>query len=375
MVTDVTVLARRGLRLEQFFAESAARMRRVFAFDAACWHTSDPQTGMMTGAVPDDLVSAGLYTPETVGEAARLIIRSEYLLEDINTFAGLARRRVPVARLSSVVGGSPGRSARYRDLLAPSGIPFEMRAAFVSRGRAWGSVHLARREGTGDFTAEDERALAQLTSVVADGIRTSLRREAAERADAPQAPGMVVLDAHDEIELVTPAAEHILSELHEARPPGGGNVPTAVLALAGVARTHAHPDDRRVHAVAVPTPSGWVTLHASLPDGRTDGRVAIVLERASSPEATAIRLEVHGVTAREREIAALIAQGRSNPEIAEALVLSPYTVQDHIKSLLEKMGVDSRQELVARVFLDDYLPRLGTPLSSRGTFAVNDPPT
>jgi DNA-binding NarL/FixJ family response regulator len=99
--------------------------------------------------------------------------------------------------------------------------------------------------------------------------------------------------------------------------------------------------------------------------------VAIVMERATSPQTTAVRLEAHGVTAREREIAGLLAAGLSNTEIARTLVLSPYTVQDHVKSLFEKTGVSSRQELVARVFLDDYLPHLAgqTPLGADGAFA------
>ena len=52
--------------------------------------------------------------------------------------------------------------------------------------------------------------------------------------------------------------------------------------------------------------------------------------------------------------------------MAEALVLSPHTVEDHVKSLYEKLGVASRQELVARVFLDEYLPEVArqTPLTS-----------
>jgi hypothetical protein len=52
--------------------------------------------------------------------------------------------------------------------------------------------------------------------------------------------------------------------------------------------------------------------------------------------------------------------------------MSPYTVQDHIKSLLEKTGVSSRQELVARIFLDDYLPPIaaGAPLNSTGQFTA-----
>jgi DNA-binding NarL/FixJ family response regulator len=95
------------------------------------------------------------------------------------------------------------------------------------------------------------------------------------------------------------------------------------------------------------------------------------MERTTSPQATAVRLEAHGVTAREREIAGLLAAGLSNPEIAQKLVLSPYTVQDHVKSLYEKTSVSSRQELVARVFLDDYLPNLAgeTPLGADGAFA------
>jgi DNA-binding CsgD family transcriptional regulator len=64
--------------------------------------------------------------------------------------------------------------------------------------------------------------------------------------------------------------------------------------------------------------------------------VAIVLERAGTPQSTAVRLEAYRVTARERGVATLIAQGRTNPEIAEALVLSPYTVQDHIKKLFRE---------------------------------------
>ena len=96
-----------------------------------------------------------------------------------------------------------------------------------------------------------------------------------------------------------------------------------------------------------------------------------MLARAASPESTAIRLEAYGVTAREREIASCLALGLTNPEIATRLVLSPYTVQDHIKSLFEKTGVSTRQELVARVFLDNYMPQLAmrTPLSAAGGFA------
>jgi DNA-binding CsgD family transcriptional regulator len=93
-------------------------------------------------------------------------------------------------------------------------------------------------------------------------------------------------------------------------------------------------------------------------------------------ERTAARLGAHGVTPCEREIATLIAQGATNPEIAEALVLSPYTVQDNIKNLFNKARVSSCQELVAHVFLNDCIPDLTahTPLTSTGSFAQQQAP-
>lgn len=150
--------------------------------------------------------------------------------------------------------------------------------------------------------------------------------------------------------------------------------PTPLLALASYARSREREAVHQPEVVAVPSSSGWIALHALLPEGRGEGRVAIVLERSATQHATALRLEAHGVTLREREVAALLAQGLSNPEIAARLVLSPFTVQDHIKSLFEKTGVASRQELVARIFLDDYMPQIvrQTPLTSAGGFVQRE---
>jgi DNA-binding CsgD family transcriptional regulator len=369
LVEDVARLGARALPREQYYAEVTARLRRVVPSAATCWHTIDPQTRLLTSDSPHELVSSGVFTRETVAGAGAGIVASEYLVRDVNTFAALARKRVPVGTLSQATGGRPQRSVRYREVLEPAGIPHELRAAFVSRGRCWGAVHIARRDGEPDFTAAEVAAVASVTTLVAEGIRSSLRIDAARRGGVRSAaPGLVLLGPSNETELVTPPAHELLEALrssahctHEKAAPG------VLLALAAFTRGS---PAREARTVAVPTSTGWITLHASLPDGAGTGRVAIVLERSASPESTAVRLEAHGVTAREREIAGLLAAGLTNPEIAERLVLSPYTVQDHIKSLFEKTNVSSRQELVARIFLDDYLPRAaaGTPINSSGAF-------
>ena len=51
---------------------------------------------------------------------------------------------------------------------------------------------------------------------------------------------------------------------------------------------------------------------------------------------------------REREILDLIAQGRSNPEIAARLVLSPKTVRNHVSNVLNKLQVADRTEAAIR---------------------------
>jgi DNA-binding CsgD family transcriptional regulator/tetratricopeptide (TPR) repeat protein len=92
-------------------------------------------------------------------------------------------------------------------------------------------------------------------------------------------------------------------------------------------------------------------LAADLPDEQVRGqflRQAMTLlpqVRPLTPDRAA-RQANGGLTAREREVVSLIAQGKSNREIAESLVVAKITVETHVNNILHKLGFTSRTQIV-----------------------------
>jgi len=68
------------------------------------------------------------------------------------------------------------------------------------------------------------------------------------------------------------------------------------------------------------------------------------------------RQERHGLTAREAEILALVAEGRSNGEIARQLFISAKTVSVHVSNILTKLGASGRTEAAAIARRNGLLP-------------------
>ena len=74
--------------------------------------------------------------------------------------------------------------------------------------------------------------------------------------------------------------------------------------------------------------------------------IASQVFRALTKQRPSVDVPVSAVplSKREREILAMVADGKQNSEIATALVLSPYTVRNHISRLLRKLQVHNRAE-------------------------------
>ncbi|TKB81910.1 MAG: helix-turn-helix transcriptional regulator [Nitrospira sp.] len=84
-------------------------------------------------------------------------------------------------------------------------------------------------------------------------------------------------------------------------------------------------------------------------------REAHVQETASAPDLLArepLRRAFLGVTGREAEVIGWVAKGLTNKAIASQLQISSRTVQKHMERMFRKLGVRSRTELVARIYMD-----------------------
>jgi DNA-binding CsgD family transcriptional regulator len=98
----------------------------------------------------------------------------------------------------------------------------------------------------------------------------------------------------------------------------------------------------------------WYTIHASLaePDASGASHVIVVVTPMSHGDRTPILCRMYGLTPREVGVLVRVARGASTREIATALAMSPYTVQEHIGNAAAKVGVRGRRALVAKLFFD-----------------------
>lgn len=354
-------LLHRGLGLAAFFDAANRALASRVPFDGSCWLGLDPAT----------LLPTSHFTGEIDADHLMELATNEFLEPDVNKFAVLARATPPVATLSQATQGELRRSARFVKVLGPHGYEHgdELRAVFLDGESAWGCAALHRRQGR--FEDRDIAFMADVGAYIAEGIRRAVLVTAAEAGEGLDPPGLLMLGAHGSVESLTPAARRWLGELIDPTGHASG-VPLIVASVAHRARLVVDGELGEVARARVPRRAGgWLLLHASLVDDDPEGRVAVIIQPARTPEIAALIVEAYGLSVREREVTRLVLHGLSTREIAQGLRISPYTVQDHLKAIFQKIGVRSRRELVAELFVRHYAPRLeaGARVGPDGWFA------
>lgn len=362
---DIDVLARAGLPLETFLSEAVDSIERAIPWDGACVGTHDPATRILTSARKyGDL--------EGKNDGDQLFGLIEYGAGEPTSYHDLVEAGVRAVGMQVRHGGDVKQSERMRRLMIPSfGYHDEARVLFHDGQHFWGGLALFRGSDEPAFAEEEIAALARLSESLAFGLRGGLLAELGRTARHHDGgPAVVIVDAADEIAHVSAGAKWWLdvlgAERHSADPLA------LISSLAGAARLQARGQWRSAPRARVRTSCGlWLLMQASMLSGVEGhaGEVVVTIEEARPPEIVALVVAAFDLTPRERDVVQLVIQGLDTKEIAATLHLSPYTVQDHLKSVFEKADVRSRRELIARVYFDQYVPRMGQPLAPSGWFA------
>jgi DNA-binding CsgD family transcriptional regulator len=357
---DVDVVARAGLDIETFLQEAVESISRAVPHVGTCIATVDPSTLLLTGT----LKFGDLRGQDEHDHEFGLI---EYGDEEDSTF-----RRLAVSdRAATAVGA--GSSARVADFMRPNfGYTEEARVVMRDAGQVWGAMALFRGSDAGPFADDEVELLDSLSSTLGIGVRAGLLANFAPApATAPEGPAVVIVGADDTIQQMSAGAEVRLMDL--MRSEDGTVADGIVSSLIGAARRWSAGLTPAPPRCRVRSRSGmWLVLHATPMSPRADGSggdVVVTIDEARPPEIVPLVVAAFDLTPRERDVTQLVLQGVDTKEIASAMHVSPYTVQDHLKSVFAKADVRSRRELIAKIYFDQYVPRMGTDVGPTGWFA------
>jgi DNA-binding CsgD family transcriptional regulator len=346
----ITDLAGEGQDLVTFWNEVTAIVAPLVPhYMAPCWYTLDPASLLITS-----------HVNPAMPELPREWLELEYYEDDVHDLASVARSDSGYSTLHEATGGDPSASTRWQSNIEMGGDQELLVALRTAAGDAWGSLGLYREPNEPMFSEEEIGFLGAVAPALSEGARRALLLGEARDPEGPDAPVLLVLSASGDVESSTPGVEQLVSDL-----PGGdwddGRLPQSVLSVAARALRTADGEDGPgdVAVARVLSNSGqWVVLHGATLVGGGATRAAVIIEPAQPARITPLLMAAYGLTEREQEVTRLVLQGDSTVQIAERLVLSPHTVQQHLKKVFDKTGVRSRRDLVGKVFFSHYEPRL-----------------
>lgn len=337
----VEALADSSADLDVLRREAIEILQATIGFDRWCSLLLDPDTLV---------ISHGIGHNDWSCDLPHLNLH-EAGLGDVNNHAMLARGRNHVGVLSAATGGDLARAGRWRNVFARYGVGDELACVATDEQGNWGDFRFYRNSDDAPFSAED----AQLMRTVSSALARALRRRAVTPIDgpavAPAEMGVLLLDAQLRPCGATNAARAWLHALNPADTPYPDGIPGLVWNVVGrlTAIERGEDPERPARVRARCAHGGWAIVEAARLDGSAAG-VAVSIRAAGVDDVLGLVSRASGLTPRECQLVALLIEGLDTRGLAERLVISRHTVQDHLKSVFEKVGVRSRRELVSSVF-------------------------
>jgi DNA-binding CsgD family transcriptional regulator len=335
-------LSTSSLDSESLRREAIGELKRVIGFDRWCWPLADPET-----LLPVDGIAEHDYGPG-VPRALEL----EYSGVDFAAKHVLARRRNPAGSLGSETNGDLARSPRWDQVMRPVGMGDVAAVACRDTLGCWGWIEAYRDRADRMFDEDDLELLAHAGASMGSALRRTSIGQGATSAAEPRPPGVLVLDRELRLVSSTAGARAWLDVMPAAQIAAMfGILPAVIYPAATLARTRS--DGHGAQALARAVDGPWMMIDAARLEGRGDGDVAVSLRAATATETFDLLCRVYALSRRERDVVSAVVAGLDTQGVARRLFISPHTVQDHLKSVFEKVGVHSRRELLARFSTSD----------------------
>ncbi len=314
-----------------------ADLRATLPFDGHVFMLTDPVTRIATSPVADLPGLRWSRLPE--------LVRLRYLTE-VTRWSELLERGAAATSLRTATGGDPARSRVWREVQRELGVFDTATVVFGDRYGCWGVLELWRKTPRA-FDPTQLTTLAALAAPITRGLRAALGRTfvVEEGELAPAEPAVVVLGPDLRMRGQTPAAAAALLRLNppqEAMPPIPNSVYNVGAALlAAEYGTPVGPPWSRIHLGG----ARWLTVRA----GRRGAEdIAVSLTPSTPAERLDLFGRAHALSAREAEVLGLLADGHETRRMAGDLGISEHAVNDHVKAILAKCGVRTRQSLLSR---------------------------
>lgn len=277
---------------------------------------------------------------------------------DLQTYASHYMRHDPmvlrgpfgspdVVTLSDFVSSSEfGRDPFTGDFLPSQGFRHLLGVSPPMPDGAILSVAIHRERGLGDFTTKERQLIRLASPDLGRAAFAALLQEKVARLAEGVAPtateGAVVFDGRGDVLQADDGALGVLALLGG----GQGRAPTDLF-VSDVRRLAAGGAGGAVERTIPLAGGGRARLRLDAIDGKGGLRVVghLQVEKAPSPDRVEAFAERHRLSPRERDVAALAAEGLGNRHIGFKLGISEVTVGTHLSKVYRKAGVTNRTEL------------------------------
>ena len=326
-------------------------IREYASADSAGFFWVDAK-GDMTNLYADRMLAPGLMRVyfERYYDGGELPFRKAFL----------TRARAPETVSSSTASPELTKTAYYNEILRHLDAHHVMYAVIRDQGHALGQLSLYRPRQSSAFSAEDRSAIKDITHYVAHAVNRPKEVTAKVEFVDADSEGMVVVDFQGQVVEAAAKSLNLLSmalkrEFNPSSPPliVGETAPGPVQQLLVQLQKAILGETAAAPRVAIDGPWGRFLLSAYALDGDSAAPVsrAAIYIRRQQPMILKLAEAMGGfdISPQQREVALLLAQGRSNQQISVALNVSGNTVNYHIKQLFMRLDAHDRADAVAKM--------------------------